>query len=528
MFWVPYNPIEEGAMTKIRRMHTSRRFWWPEDDRREPMPTESRWSDHATSFAELEGRGLQISEALKVEVARHSKAMVRVSALADRIFVTFALPTSGRSRSVPERDSESPDGAIDRLEAVGFKDVMRLASGISAAGTIELVSRFLNVVLSLRYAGEVSSESEIPDQSEPFDRHKLYIAPAKLIVPCPENSGLGYAAFAPPPRLAHEMPNPPRVSYHSPASADIASLLRAPSGLTGADVTVAVVDTGFYRHRCFNGYDYHPMPTGDESDPDIDDRGHGTSMAWNVFAVAPKARVLGYKFSDQTAEYRAFKDAVDSGADIICCSWCYLEDDEYALETSLQGEIERAIGQGTIVIFAVGNRSHYSILNNVAASKTWPASMPEVIAVGGIHADPNGVLQKSNLSNEFISTLNPGRVVPDICGLCGLAPYGIYFVLPTQPRSEKDEERPGLPHPDFDETKKNDGWWGGSGTSSATAQMGGVAALLVQAARQKGCRHLINQAFIKRIVCSSARSVPPGPSGIQYGLADVTAAVKQI
>ncbi|WP_429347651.1 S8 family serine peptidase [Paraburkholderia sp. Clong3] len=492
------------------------------------MPTESRWSGHATSFAELERRGLQIPEALKGEVARHSNAMVRVSALADRIFVTFALPTGGRSRSVPEHDSESPDVAIDRLEAVGFKDVMRLASGISAAGTIELVSRFLNVVLSLRYAGEVSSECEKPDPSEPFDRHRLFIAPPKLVVPCPENSGFGYAAFAPPPRLAHEMRNPPPVSYYSPASADIASLLGKPSGLTGAGVTVAIVDTGFYRHRCFNGYDYHPMTTGDESDPDIDDRGHGTSMAWNVFAVAPQARVLGYKFSDQTPAYRAFGDAVNSGADIICCSWCYLEEDADALKTSLRDPILNAIKQGTIVIFAVGNRSNYSILNNLAVAKTWPASMPEVIAVGGIHADPNRVLRKSNLSNEFVSSLNPGRVVPDIGGLCGLAPHGIYFVLPTQPRSEKDKERPGRPHPNFDETKKDDGWWGGSGTSSATAQMGGVAALLVQAARQQGYMHLINQAYIKHLVCSSAKSVPPGPSGIHYGLADVTEAVKQI
>ncbi|WP_157697460.1 S8 family serine peptidase [Caballeronia calidae] len=480
---------------------------------------------------------MKVPGPLKTVLTRQIGATVRALGLADRLFVTFALPSGGCPGQTANQlnyssgraaASDAIDAAVGHLENLGFTRVLRLASAISAAGSVELVTNFLNVSLSLQYAGTVSSKSETLDEDEPLDEHRLFIAPPELVVHCPEDSGLEFAAFSPPAQLAHEMRSPPSVSYYSPAPTEIAKLLKVPSGLTGEGVTVAIVDTGFYRHRCFKGYSYHPVPTSDEPDADIDDRGHGTAMAWNIFAVAPKAKILGYKFGVWTPEYRPFQAAVDSGAHVICCSWGYLEANENAYETSLKPEIRRAIEKGIIVIFAAGNRSRASVLHNVATENSWPASMPEVISVGGIHADTKGNLHKSDLSHEFNSINYPGRAVPDVCGLCGTAPYGIYFVLPTQPRSERDKARPGRPHPDYDETKKDDGWWGGSGTSSATAQIAGAAALLIQAARQKGCRHLVNQQYIKQVLCASKRIVPQTLTGISHLLADVEASVNNI
>lgn len=519
-------------MVSIRRIHSLRALYRSTPYEAEETETISRYTSGGGGAApwrsfERDMRGVRISEALKGEAERDPAVRTHVKGLASRIFVTFTFPTvSGHSTLEFDDDSEAAEfviaektlqAGVHSLRAAGFSAIAPLTGGLSAAGDARTISNFLQVDLSLKYADDGDSAPDTSERSEPFDRYRLFIAPHTSVVRCPDDSAFEYATFAPPLRLAHELPTPPTVSYHSPASSEIASLLNVPTGLTGADVTVAIVDTGFYRHKCFDGYSYQPVKTRDEPAPDIDDRGHGTAMAWNVFAVAPQARVLGYKFTVPGTEVRAFKEAVDGPAQIICCAWCFTEKQAYAL-TVLRDEIRRAIKRRKIVIFAVGNRPH----KNVHVLETWPASMPAVIAVGGIHADRTGALQKSNLSNEFVSNLYPGRSTPDVCGLCGLAPHGIYFVLPTQPRSDMDQNHPGRPHPDHDETSEDDGWWGGSGTSSATAQLGGVAALLIQAARQKAIGHSIDQALVQSILRQSAVQMPQS----SYGLANVAAAIR--
>ena len=59
-------------------------------------------------------------------------------------------------------------------------------------------------------------------------------------------------------------------------------------------------------------------------------------------------------------------------------------------------------------------------------------------------------------------------------------------MMPCPPNCQMDRQLGGVSFPGKDETKRNDGWVGASGTSSATPQIAGVVALMVQKARSKG------------------------------------------
>jgi subtilisin family serine protease len=65
-----------------------------------------------------------------------------------------------------------------------------------------------------------------------------------------------------------------------------------PDGVTAKGIKIALVDSGFFNHPYYtaNGFDYQPTPA-----PQVDDHGHGTGIAYNAFAVAREATVVGYK-----------------------------------------------------------------------------------------------------------------------------------------------------------------------------------------------------------------------------------------
>jgi hypothetical protein len=95
--------------------------------------------------------------------------------------------------------------------------------------------------------------------------------------------------------------------------------------------------------------------------------------------------------------------------------------------------------------------------------------------VGGAFVSENLELSASSYATSFVSQITQGRVCPDVCGLVGPAPYGLLFALPTQPENELDAEFSAA-----DGTAVGDGWLVASGTSSATPQLAGMAALLLQ------------------------------------------------
>jgi len=164
--------------------------------------------------------------------------------------------------------------------------------------------------------------------------------------------------------------------------------------------------------------------------------------------------------------------------------------------------------------------------------------MPEVLSVGGVYVDAEGGLQASNYASGYNSSLYPGRRVPDVSGLCGQRPNGIYIVMPCPPGSSFDERFAGPFLPDEDETMPGDGWLAASGTSSAAPQIAGVVALLVERARTKGTalttqtvRHILQQTAVGVEQGSSAQGFPAvgHPNiAVGFGLVDATAALDKI
>jgi len=244
----------------------------------------------------------------------------------------------------------------------------------------------------------------------------------------------------------------------------------------------------------------------------------------NLFATAPGATVLGVPKS--TPSQDAVEIARDIGqADVISCSWGW---DREELFAALQASILEIAAEGVIFLFAAGNGQY-----------AWPGSMPEVLSVGGVHADDQDQLEASNYASGYPSARYPGRMVPDVCGLCGLLPKGIYIPMPTQPNSQLDQSQGGPTFPDGDETQKNDGWCGASGTSSATPQIAGVVAMLLERAKANG--RVLSTADVQAILRQTAVPVTSGRNAfgfpatattpnaaVGYGLVNAAAALARV
>ncbi|MCP4632830.1 MAG: S8 family serine peptidase [candidate division Zixibacteria bacterium] len=285
-------------------------------------------------------------------------------------------------------------------------------------------------------------------------------------------------ALAEPPILFETAIAPQPSYFHLDVPHDVASLMRANLlhniGVTGNGVKLAMVDTGFYDHPYYKDKGYNITRLAAVGSIKQDEVGHGTGIATNALAVAPGVDFISVKKDGDPLA--GFQLAVAQNPNIITCSWGYpidrpgsSRDDLSTYKLNLEAEISAAVDDGIVVLFACGN-GHYG----------WPASMPEVIAVGGAYIDQYLNLEAASYASSFDSSIYPGRHCPDVCGLCGMKPKGIYIVMPTQPNSELDSLFSGGSFPDADETAADDGWLVASGTSSATPMVAGAVALRLQ------------------------------------------------
>jgi hypothetical protein len=315
-----------------------------------------------------------------------------------------------------------------------------------------------------------------------------------------------------PPIFFGESPLPPRVGYHHlRVPADVATILRSTlvhrAGITGMGVLIAMPDTGFYKHPFYtwHGFNYTPTLSPDAIDVEHDEVGHGTAEAANIFASATNADLVGVKMGQNPA--LAFKAAADLYPAIMTNSWGYSVEEPPLpnwLKPLEAAVVEAVRVRGITVCFSAGN-GHYG----------FPGQMPEVISVGGVYVSDKLTdtgdfdLAASNYASSFESKIYPGRRVPDVCGLVGETPGGIYIMLPVEPGDEIDSGlAAGGTFPNGDETKPDDGWAVISGTSAASPQIAGVCALIKEV--QPG----LPPDLVKAVLRASARDVQQGQSAM--------------
>lgn len=263
----------------------------------------------------------------------------------------------------------------------------------------------------------------------------------------------------------------------------------AREGLTGKGVTVAMPDTGMESHPYYSarGYNIRATQAGpNASNPKVDQEGHGTGIAANLFAIAPDVELIPVKMAFDLSigeisvrdAVAALSHAIEEKPDILSMSWGYNIDltphDWNGLSNYhklISTTISQAISRGIVVSVAAGNRGN----------RSFPAGHPEVISVGGVHYDyENDHFEASNYASSYLSNIFDGRGVPDLCGLVGKEvsywnyPYSPLILLPVPSDSRKDKVAPPV---------QDAGWSLFSGTSSATLQVCGVAALLLQYAK---------------------------------------------
>ena len=358
----------------------------------------------------------------------------------------------------------------------------------------------------------------------------LFVAPVEsLTVKSSISKYIDDFVFMPPADICTTpAPIEPNHAYFGIGRNDIRRLLSVPPNETGAGVTVGMVDSGFFPHPYYaaNNLDYRATVTPSVPNPAFDPQGHGTAMAYNTFAVAPGVTIKGFKriFG---AEQIALDEAANANVDIISCSWGFPGEQRMPF---VEASIASILNKGKIILFASGD-----------GPRCWPAGMPGVLAVGGVYANQQNQLEASNYASGFPSG-HPeygGRRVPDVCGLCGQRPNGIYITLPCPPGSELDQRFAGPSFPVRDETLSADGWLNASGTSSATAQIAGVVALMVERARALG-RPALTTASAKAILQQTAIPVERGMNAqgfpamghpnvaVGFGLVNTAAALARV
>lgn len=302
---------------------------------------------------------------------------------------------------------------------------------------------------------------------------------------------------------------PPPVRYwHLDVPADVSLGCNADrahrTGVTGTGIRVAMVDTGHSGHPFFTerGYRVDPTVLGPgTADATLDGVGHGTGESANVFATAPDVTLLPVKTANASGALvnttAAFNAAVALNPDIITNSWSrsIANGPLDAAAQALAAAVAAAVAGGIVVCFSASN-----------GGWGFPAQHPDVLAVGGAFMNPDGSLTASDYSSGFMSTVYPGRRVPDVSGLVGMRPRAAYIMLPIAEGCQLDTGSAGGTHPNGDETPANDGWAAFSGTSASCPQIAGVCALLKQV-----CPHL-TPAEIRDILMTTARDVTTGTS----------------
>ncbi|MEU7727357.1 S8 family serine peptidase [Streptomyces sp. NPDC040724] len=288
-------------------------------------------------------------------------------------------------------------------------------------------------------------------------------------------------------------------------------LIRAdvlPTGITGAGISVAVIDTGVdAAHPALAGV-VGPQQDMTGTAVNRDDRGHGTHCAGIIASrnvtfrgVAPGANIIDIRFMSSTGAATpawataGLTAAATSGADVASNSWGYSHRDGAWVCPSgncvLCTAADNLVNLGVVVVVASGNEG-VDFWGDYATKIRCPGNARNVITVG---ATDDG----DNIADFTSHGSTPdGRPKPDVA-----APG----VLTASARA------PGTGRP---QDVVAPGFINKSGTSMAAPHVAGVAALMLDKNPD------ITPATVKRLIVTTT----PGPIPlVWYGRVDALAAV---
>jgi hypothetical protein len=363
--------------------------------------------------------------------------------------------------------NEGLKAAAGALKELGFDIQLVAPSHIAIGGEKELFEKIFGVRLTRKTAPYFT----LPDPKHQatqsyFESSKPPKIPPSLreLVETVEFPGaVTYYITATPPALAYD-----HLEVPDDVARDMDAVKAHQRSITGAGIDLAMVDSGFmtpwHPYYVGKGYNIQPLvPETGDPNPNVDSVGHGTGISACALAVAPGVRYTVYKIYSNPAT--AFGLAVAANPQAITCSW------GTSFSSALQLSINNAVASGITVCFACGNGGPVG----------WPGSEPAVISVGGAFIGDDDSIQAASYASSGTNATNPGRQAPDLCGVVGMAPAGVFIALPTQPSSQFDVALSGGTYPSNDTTASNDGWLVASGTSSATPMVAATAALIMQA-----------------------------------------------
>lgn len=378
---------------------------------------------------------------------------------------------------IAKRYSPDPDRAVDAIRPA-------LNMGIDAKITQKgsLSSDIPRQTFENVFQTELVEMAIPTSERASFARTGTMLTTKKEIeVPDQLKDTIAFAYIPTPPIFLGIAAIPPNVAVYHLRLVDV---LRSLNGCrchrrnwSGRGIKVAMTDTGFYNHPYFIGQEYNieRVSTPTSSQPMVDPSGHGTGESGNVLIMAPDCHFVGVKHIDYSAE--ALETALEQEPKSITNSWCYNIDFQSkeslkATDPNLFNElrdlefiISDAIADGVVVIFSAGN-----------GHNAFPASMPEVLAVGGVTVQQDGSLEASSYASSFRSQLYPDRHVPDICGVVGEfssnPPMKGHIMLPVPNDSELEGENMSV-------NKSRKGWGIFSGTSASAPQIAGVVAQML-------------------------------------------------
>jgi hypothetical protein len=462
--------------------------------------------------------------------ARKTERSTAAADFPDRIFAIASPQSVGASLFTPGvlpdattvgnfvSDPQAIERAINLLADAGFEVLHANDMMINIAGPRDLYESAFDTTL-VAEERPTRKSGDVEDTATFFDTTDTDVSGLATTTGTRFEEVLEGVAIEEPAYPAAPNAFPPPVDYFKlDVPVDVSLACNADKAhrarITGRNVVVAMVDTGWQTHPFFTerGYRVDPTVLGPgTADAGVDENGHGTGESANIFATAPDVTLKPVKAATASGALvnltAAFNAAAALNPHIVSNSWT--SNVQFGpLSAALQARaaaVAAAWANGVIVVFAAGN-GHWG----------FPGQHPDVISVGGVDIRQDGTLRASDYASGFMSNVYPNRRVPDVSGIVGMRPKAMNIMLPLPAGCAIDTGNAGGSHPNGDETATNDGWAVFSGTSAACPQLAGVCALIKQA-----CTNL-TPAQVRSILMSTARDVTTGTNHPNFGNAATT------